>query len=149
MNGYWHRPEATAEVLRGGWYHSGDAGYMDDNGYLYVVDRIKDMVISGGENIYPAEVELALRRHPGVDDVAIIGVPDEKWGESLMAFVIARPGAKPDGRELEAFLKERIAGYKVPRRYCFVDNFPRNATGKVLKRELRTGEWTSLADSAR
>ena len=149
MNGYWHRPEATAEAIRDGWYHSGDAGYMDENGYLYVVDRIKDMVISGGENIYPAEVELALRKHPGVDDVAIIGVPDPKWGESLMAFVIPRPGAGLDGSELEAFLKERIAGYKVPRRYCFVENFPRNATGKVLKRELRRSEWTSRAGAGR
>lgn len=137
MQGYWGRPEATAEAMDGPWYFSGDAGYLDEDGYLYVVDRIKDMVISGGENIYPAEVENALRRHPGVSDVAVIGVPDPKWGESLLAHVIPTPGAEPSGEALQAFLRPMLAGYKIPRRYVLVQAFPRNATGKVLKRVMR------------
>lgn len=137
MTGYWGRPEATAEAIRDGWYHSGDAGYLDADGFLYVVDRIKDMVISGGENIYPVEIENELVKHPDVDDVAVIGVPDAKWGESLLACVILKPGASVLSAELEAFLRDKLAGYKIPRRYQFVDAFPRNATGKVLKRVMR------------
>ncbi|MFV0278773.1 MAG: long-chain-fatty-acid--CoA ligase [Parahaliea sp.] len=140
MTGYWNRPEATAEAIEGDWYYSGDAGYMDERGYLYVVDRIKDMVISGGENIYPVEIENELIKHPAVADVAIIGIPDEKWGESLLASVILEPGASVSGKELESYLRNTLAGYKVPRRYVFVDTFPRNATGKVLKREMRA-QW--------
>ena len=137
MTGYWKRPEATAEALKGGWYHSGDAGYLDADGYLYVVDRIKDMVISGGENIYPVEIENALIAHPGVSDVAVIGVPDDKWGESLVACIVPAAGAEPRAEDLQAFLRSRLAGYKIPRRYEVVDAFPRNATGKVLKRVMR------------
>ncbi|WP_157976617.1 long-chain-fatty-acid--CoA ligase [Parahaliea mediterranea] len=140
MNGYWHRPEATAEAVDGQWYYSGDAGYVDADGYLYVVDRIKDMVVSGGENIYPVEIENALLKHPAVSDVAVIGVPDEKWGEALLANVILEPGAAVSGKALVDFLRDSLAGYKIPRRYEFVDAFPRNATGKVLKRELRA-QW--------
>ncbi len=142
MSGYWHRPEATEEAVEGSWYHSGDAGYLDSQGYLYVVDRIKDMVISGGENIYPVEIENELIKHPAVNEVAVIGVPDDKWGESLLAWVILAPGvtvtaASVMDRELEQFLRQSLAGYKIPRRYAYVDTLPRNATGKVLKRELR------------
>lgn len=138
MTGYWRRPDATSEAVRDGWYHSGDAGYLDEGGYLYVVDRIKDMVISGGENIYPVEIENQLIQHPGVDDVAVIGVPDPKWGENLLACIILKPGhiLLPD--ELETFLRGKLAGYKIPRLYEFVESFPRNATGKVLKRVMRS-----------
>ncbi len=136
MSGYWKRPEATAEVLKDGWYHSGDAGYLDEDGYVYVVDRIKDMVISGGENIYPAEIEGELVCHPDIDDAAVIGVPDVKWGEALVACLVLKPGAQlPDG--IDAFLRARLAGYKVPRRFEVMEAFPRNASGKVLKRTLR------------
>lgn len=141
MKSYWNRPDETAQALQDGWYHSGDAGYVDENGFLYVVDRIKDMVISGGENIYPVEIENALIHHPSVRDVAVIGIPDEKWGESLLALTIA-DGPKPQDQELIEFLRPRLAGYKIPRKFAWVDAFPRNATGKVLKRELRT-RWGS------
>lgn len=137
MIGYWNNPQATAEVVQGGWYYSGDAGYVDDQGYLYVVDRIKDMVISGGENIYPAEIENELVRHPAVSAAAVIGVPDPKWGEALLACVILNPGKRAEGADLERFLRGSLAGFKVPRRYEFMEALPRNATGKVLKRELR------------
>ena len=137
MKSYWNRPGATAEALRDGWYHSGDAGYFDEEGYLYIVDRIKDMVISGGENIYPVEVENELIQHPDVDDVAVIGIPDLKWGESLLACIIPKTGKAPPASDLESFLRSRLAGYKIPRKYAFVDSFPRNATGKVLKRQMR------------
>ena len=140
MNGYWNRPNATAEAKKNGWYHSGDAGYLDKEGYLFVVDRIKDMVISGGENIYPVEIENELVKHPAVAEVAVIGVPDSKWGEALLAYVITRTGMRISGDELENFLRSALAGFKIPRRYKFVESFPRNATGKILKRELRT-QW--------
>lgn len=137
MKGYWNRPDASAEVMQDGWYLSGDAGYIDEEGYLYVVDRIKDMVVSGGENIYPVEIENELIKHPAVDDVAVIGVPDPKWGESLLACVVLAPDASAEPSELEQFLRGSLAGYKIPRRYDFVEGFPRNATGKVLKRVMR------------
>lgn len=137
MKGYWNRPEASAEAMQDGWYLSGDAGYIDKEGYLYVVDRIKDMVVSGGENIYPVEIENELIKHPAVDDVAVIGVPDPKWGESLLACVVLASGASAERAELEQFLRGSLAGYKIPRRYDFVEGFPRNATGKVLKRVMR------------
>jgi acyl-CoA synthetase (AMP-forming)/AMP-acid ligase II len=143
MSGYWHRPQANEDALRGGWFHSGDAGYVDENGLLFVVDRIKDMVISGGENIYPAEIEQVMHKHPAVEDVAIIGVPNEKWGESLLAFVVPKIGVEPPTIEaLIEFLRPRLAGYKIPRRYEFIEAFPRNAMGKVLKRELRAPYWS-------
>jgi acyl-CoA synthetase (AMP-forming)/AMP-acid ligase II len=137
MNGYWKRPDATAQVLRDGWYHSGDAGYLDEDGYLYVVDRIKDMVVSGGENIYPAEIEAVLVQHPDVDQAAVIGTPHAKWGEALLACVVIKPGARFEPSSYEAFLRPVLAGYKIPRRYAALDALPRNASGKVLKRELR------------
>lgn len=136
MKGYWNRPDATADALADGWYHSGDAGYLDDEGFLYVVDRLKDMVVSGGENIYPVEIENELMRHPAVDDVAVIGVPDEKWGEALLGLIVSESAPVADD-VLIKFLRSRLAGYKIPRKFEWVDEFPRNATGKVLKRELR------------
>lgn len=146
MTAYWNRPEATAEAIQNGWYHSGDAGYLDEDNYLFVVDRIKDMVISGGENIYPAEIENELMKHPAVDDVSIIGIADEKWGEALLAYIIVKQGMQAEGTELETFLRASLAGFKIPRRYEFVTSFPRNATGKVLKRQLRE-QWKHSANS--
>ena len=110
MTEYWNRPEATAEALRAGWFYSGDAGYMDEDGYLFIVDRIKDMVISGGENVYPTEIEQVMHTHPAVEDVAIVGIPDEKWGEALLAFVILKPDIPAAAGELEQFLRERGGG---------------------------------------
>jgi len=141
MKGYWKQPDKTAEVLRDGWYFSGDAGYVDEEGYLYVVDRIKDMIVSGGENIYPAEVEFALHQHPAISEAAVIGVPDPKWGEAVKAFIIVTYDNNINEKELDAFLRERIAGFKVPKSFEFVDHFPRNATGKVLKRAIRAPYW--------
>jgi len=141
MLGYWNQPEATRRAIRGDWFYTGDAGYLDEDGYIYIYDRVKDMIISGGENIYPAEVESALFSHPAVADVAVIGVPDEKWGEAVKAFVVKRPGAEVTPEELIAFARERIAGYKVPRSIDFVAALPRTPTGKILKRELRKPFW--------
>jgi len=136
MRGYWRNPEATAAALLDGWLHSGDAAYMDGEGYLFLQDRIRDMIVSGGANIYPGEIESVLLAHPGLADVAVIGVPDRKWGEVPMAVCVAR-GAPPDADALISFCRDRIGGYKVPRSYVFVDELPRNASGKLLKRVLR------------
>ncbi|MDL5155221.1 acyl-CoA synthetase [Actinomycetospora termitidis] len=133
--GYWNRPEETAESMRGGWFHSGDLGTADDDGFVTLVDRKKDMIITGGENVYPVEVEQVLHRHPAVTDVAVIGVGDPRWGEAVVAVVVASEGVDPD--ELVAFARERIAHFKAPRRVEFVAELPRNATGKLLKRVLR------------
>jgi long-chain acyl-CoA synthetase len=141
MLGYWNQNEATNRAVRNGWFHTGDAGYLDAEGYLFIYDRVKDMIISGGENIYPAEVESALFSHPAVADVAVIGVPDEKWGESVKAFVVKKPGTEVTPEDLIIFARERIAGYKVPRSIDFIDTLPRNPTGKILKRELRKPYW--------
>lgn len=141
MAGYWNRPEATAEALRDGWYCTGDVGTLDAAGYLTIQDRLKDMIISGGENVYPAEVERVLAEHPSVADVAVIGVPDEKWGEAVKAVVVPRAGATPDPQELLAFARTRLAGYKCPKSIDFAEQLPRNATGKLLKRVLREKYW--------
>jgi long-chain acyl-CoA synthetase len=141
MKGYWKRPEANAEVIRDGWFHSGDAGYLDEEGYLYIHDRVKDMIVSGGENVYPAEVESLLYSHPAVADVAVIGVPSEKWGEEVKAVVVRAAGSKISEDELMEFCKGSIAGYKRPRSVDFVAELPRNPTGKILKRELRAKYW--------
>ena len=134
MSGYWNRPEATAETLRGGWMHTGDVGYRDERGYLHITDRRNDTIISGGENVYPREVEAALLDHPSVGDVAVVGMADPVWGEVVTAFVVE---PAPDDDELQAWARERLAGYKIPRRWIRVPELPRNATGKVLKHELR------------
>jgi acyl-CoA synthetase (AMP-forming)/AMP-acid ligase II len=138
---YWNQPEATRRAIRGGWFYTGDAGYLDADGYIYIYDRVKDMIISGGENIYPAEVESALFGHPAVADVAVIGIPDDKWGEAVKAFVVKRPGGDVTSDELIAFARDRIAHYKVPRSVDFVEALPRTPTGKILKRELRKPFW--------
>lgn len=141
MKGYWQRDDATRETLRDGWLFTGDAGYVDEDGYLYIHDRIKDMIVTGGENVYPAEVENAVFSHPSVADVAVIGVPDEKWGETVKAIVVLRPGAAEDKNSIVAHAREQIAGFKVPRSIEFVAELPRNASGKVLRRELREKYW--------
>ncbi|WP_309090400.1 long-chain-fatty-acid--CoA ligase [Phenylobacterium sp.] len=142
MAGYWNRPEATAETIRpDGWLRTGDAGYMDEDGFFYVHDRVKDMIVSGGENIYPAEVENAILGCPGVADAAVIGVPDEKWGESVKAICVRQPGETPDPADIIAWARQRIAGYKAPKSVDFVDALPRNPSGKVLRRELRKPYW--------
>jgi long-chain acyl-CoA synthetase len=136
--GYFNRPEETAAVLTpDGWLRTGDGGYVDEEGYLFLTDRIKDMIVSGGENVYPVEVEEALAQHADVADVAVIGVPHERWGETVKALVVARPGTTPSADDLIAFARERLAGYKLPRSIDFVDDLPRTPSGKVLKRELR------------
>lgn len=137
MQGYWKKPKETEEALRGGWMHTGDGGYMDEDGYVYVVDRIKDMIISGGENVYSIEVENAVAKHPAVVQVAVIGLPDEKWGERVHAIVQLAPGASLTIEELREFAKGEIAGYKCPQSMEVVTEWPLSGAGKILKRELR------------
>jgi fatty-acyl-CoA synthase len=138
MKGYWRRPEATAAAIDpAGWFHTGDVGYLDEDGFLYIADRVKDMIITGGENVYPAEVESVLHDHPDVTDVAVIGLPDERWGEAVVAVVTVRPGADLTLEGLRDFAAERLARYKLPTRVEPVDILPRNPAGKVLKFELR------------
>jgi long-chain acyl-CoA synthetase len=134
---YWKRPEETAETLRGGWLHTGDLGNMDEHGYIYILDRTKDMIISGGTNVYPREVEEVMLMHPSVQEVSVLGVPDELWGEAVKAVVILHPEANVTEEELIDFCAERMAGYKKPKSVDFVDELPKSAYGKVLKRELR------------
>jgi acyl-CoA synthetase (AMP-forming)/AMP-acid ligase II len=142
MGGYWGKPEATeAAITADGWYRSGDGGHIDADGYVYVTDRIKDMIISGGENIYPAEIERVLAEHPAIADVSVIGVPDERWGEVPKAVVVLKPGAMLDPHDLVGWARERLAAYKVPKTADIVAELPRNPTGKVLKRELRKPYW--------
>ncbi|MEO7131697.1 MAG: long-chain fatty acid--CoA ligase [Dermatophilaceae bacterium] len=139
--GYWGKPQATAEAIRGGWFHTGDLGRVDEEGFYTLVDRKKDMVITGGENVYPIEVEQVIYEHADVMEVAVTGAPDDKWGEMIVATVVRRTESTLSEDELIAWTRERIAGFKTPRRVQFVDALPRNATGKVLKRELRK-QWS-------
>jgi acyl-CoA synthetase (AMP-forming)/AMP-acid ligase II len=142
MRGYWNNPDATAATIDAdGWLRTGDAGYLDEDGYLYIHDRVKDMIISGGENVYPAEVENALYSHPKVADVAVIGVPDAKWGEAVKACVVVKPGETLSEGELIAHARTLIAGYKCPKSVDFIAALPRNPSGKILRRELRAPYW--------
>jgi long-chain acyl-CoA synthetase len=142
MMGYWNRPEETAKAIVGGWMHTGDGGYMDDDGFIYVVDRLKDMIITGGENVYSTEVENVIAQHPAVLQCAVIGIPDSHWGEVVHAFAVVKPGATVDAAALIAFCKERIAGYKCPRSIEFrTEPLPISGAGKILKRELRRPFW--------
>ena len=137
MAGYWHNREATDAVINaGGWFHTGDIGQADQDGYVYVVDRLKDMVITGGENVYPAEVEAVLYHHPAIAEVAVLGTPHEQWGEAVTAVVALNPGAALTLEELSAFARDKLAGYKIPLRLEFLDALPRNPAGKVLKYQL-------------
>lgn len=142
MSGYWKRPEETAAVMKNGEIFTGDAGYMDKDGFVYIVDRLKDMIITGGENIFSAEVENVISMYPGVSKVAVIGVPDKKWGEAVHAIVIPESGKDLCEQEIINFCKKSIAGYKVPRSVAFrTDPFPLSGTGKVLKKDLRSVYW--------
>lgn len=141
MLGYWNRPEATEETLIDGWVHTGDAGYLDENGYLFVCDRVKDMIIYAGENIYPAEIESVLCGHPAVAEAAVIGVPDDKWGELVKAIVVLKPGAEATSPQIIAHVRRHIADFKVPRSVDFVDSLPRTPSGKIQKAKLRAPYW--------
>jgi len=142
MLGYWNKPQETKAALRDGWVHTGDAGRMDEEGFVYIVDRVKDMIVSGGENVYSAEVENAVAKHPAVSQCAVLGVPHDKWGEAVHALVILKPGRRASAEAIIAHCHTLIAGYKCPRSIEFrLDPFPLSGAGKVLKRELRKPYW--------
>jgi len=141
MKGYWNRPEATTSAIRDGFFYTGDAGYFDEDGFLFIHDRVKDMIVSGGENVYPAEVENAIFGHPDVADVAVIGIPDEKWGEAVKAIIVPKEGTSPTPEAIIAWAKERIAGYKCPKSVDTIDALPRNPSGKILRKDLREPYW--------
>ncbi|HUV09919.1 MAG TPA: AMP-binding protein, partial [Acidimicrobiia bacterium] len=142
MREYWHKPDATEEVFRGGWYHTGDAGYLDAEGYLFLVDRVKDMIVTGGENVYSIEVENAIATHPAVAQVAVIGIPDDTWGEAVHAVVVPKEGATVTGEEITEHVRGTIAGYKIPKSVEIRDEpLPLSGAMKVLKRELRAPFW--------
>jgi long-chain acyl-CoA synthetase len=142
MKGYWNLPAETEKAITAdGWFKSGDAGYLDDDGYLYIHDRVKDMIVSGGENVYPAEVENVLMGHPAVADCAIIGVPHEKWGETAKAVVVRVPGVEVTEDEIIEFCRERLAKFKCPTSVDWAEALPRNPSGKILKKDLRAPYW--------
>jgi acyl-CoA synthetase (AMP-forming)/AMP-acid ligase II len=141
MRGYWNKPQETEAALRGGWMHTGDGGYMDEQGFLYVVDRMKDMIVSGGENVYSAEVENAIAQLPQVLMSAVIGVPDDKWGERVHAVIVRREGADIEADAIIAHCRDQIAGYKCPRSVEFRDSLPLSAAGKLQKFQLREPYW--------
>jgi long-chain acyl-CoA synthetase len=135
-------PEETAKSINSdGWFKTGDAAYLDEDGYVYIFDRVKDMIVSGGENVYPAEVENVLMSHPGIADVAVIGIPHEKWGETALAVVVKAPGVDVTEDEIIEFSRERLARFKCPTQVQWIDVLPRNPSGKVLKKDLREPYW--------
>jgi acyl-CoA synthetase (AMP-forming)/AMP-acid ligase II len=144
MRGYWRQPETTAEALRNGWLHTGDLGYMDTSGYVFILDRKKDMIISGGANIYPREIEDVILKHPAVREVAVLGVPDELWGESVKAIVALHDGCSVTAQTIVDHCLSHLASYKKPKSVEFVADLPRNAYGKILKRQLRERYWAGL-----
>jgi long-chain acyl-CoA synthetase len=137
MKGYWQRPDATEEVMRGGWFHSGDMATVDEDGYFFIVDRKKDMIIRGGYNVYPREIEEVLYEHPAVSEAAVIGVPDDSLGEEVGAAIVLRSGKEAEADEIRAFVKERVAAYKYPRKIWFAEELPKGPTGKILKRDIK------------
>jgi fatty-acyl-CoA synthase len=144
MAGYWNQPEETAKAMADGWFHTGDGGAIDDESYLMISDRKKDVIISGGENVSSIEVEDALFQHPAVAEVAVIGIPDERWGEAVTALVVLKPGEDVRAEDLIAFCKERLAGYKCPKRVELRDALARTATGKLQKFKLREPYWAGF-----
>ena len=145
MKGYWNKSDATAKAIKDGWFYTGDAGYFNEEGFLFIHDRVKDMIVSGGENIYPAEVENAIFGHDAVADVAVIGVPDDKWGEAVKAMVVLKPNNEASAADIIAFARTRIASYKIPKSVDFIAALPRNPSGKILRRELREPFWAGKA----
>jgi long-chain acyl-CoA synthetase len=141
MLGYWNRPDENTAALQKGWMHTGDGGYMDEEGFLFIVDRVKDVIISGGENVYSAEVENALGQHVGIAQSAVIGVPSEQWGETVHAIIVLKPGAEVTGEEVMAHCHDLIAGYKCPRSVELRESLPLSGTGKIQKNELRKPFW--------
>jgi acyl-CoA synthetase (AMP-forming)/AMP-acid ligase II len=141
MKGYWNNPDATTAAIGDGWMRTGDAAYMDEDGYVFIYDRVKDMIRTGGESVYPAAVENALFGHPSIADAAVIGVPDDTWGEAVKAIVVLKPGAAPDAADIIAWARAGIGHFEAPKSVDFVDSIPRNITGKVLRRELREPYW--------
>jgi long-chain acyl-CoA synthetase len=141
MKGYWNMAEETAKTIRNGWFYTGDAGYTDKAGYVYIHDRVKDMIVSGGENVYPAEVENALMKHPAVGDVAVIGIPDDRWGEVPLAIVVRKPDVAVTEDDIIAFGRTQLAGFKTPKQVAWADALPRNPSGKILKKDLRAPYW--------
>jgi acyl-CoA synthetase (AMP-forming)/AMP-acid ligase II len=145
MTSYWNLPEATASTLKDGWLFTGDAAYMDDEGFVFIQDRIKDMIVSGGENIYSAEIEGALFEHPDIIDAAVIGIPSERWGEAVLAFVVTASGQPIQLDAIVDHCRERLAGFKLPKQVEFLAEIPRNPSGKVLKKDLREPYWQGVA----
>lgn len=141
---YFADPVATANTIVDGWVRTGDAGYLDDDGFLVIRDRVKDLIIVSGENVYPAEVEKAINSHPDVHDSAVVGVPDDRRGECVHAFIVTEPRSQLAGNELSEFLGRKLARFKVPSRYEFIESIPRNPSGKILRRELREQFWVRL-----
>ena len=144
MKGYWNKPDATKESIVNGWFYSGDAGFFDDEGYLFIHDRVKDMIVSGGENIYPAEVENALMSHKEILDAAVVGIPDDKWGESVIGFVVIEESTNLSEEEIISYARTQIAAYKCPKSIEFIKELPRNPSGKILRRELRDPYWEGI-----
>jgi long-chain acyl-CoA synthetase len=140
MKGYWNRDDATEEVMKGGWFHTGDIATVDEEGYFFIVDRKKDLIIRGGYNVYPREIEEAFYEHPAVRDAAVIGVPHDELGEEVAAVVALKEGAEATPDELKQFMKDRVAAYKYPRTVAIVDELPKGPTGKILKREIELPE---------
>jgi long-chain acyl-CoA synthetase len=136
MKGYWNRDDATAETVRDGWLHTGDMGKVDEDGYFFIVDRKKDLIIRGGYNVYPREIEEVLYEHPAVREAAVVGIPHDEYGEEVAAAVALKEGEKADADEIREFVKDQVAAYKYPRRIWFVDDLPKGPTGKILKREI-------------
>ena len=138
---YWNQPEQTAAAIREGWMHTGDGAWMDEDGFIFIADRLKDMIISGGENVYSGEVENAIAQHPAVTACAVIGIPSDQWGETVHAVVLCKPGSEVSAEALTAHCKTLIAGYKCPRSVAFTDALPLSGAGKVLKTKLREPFW--------
>jgi long-chain acyl-CoA synthetase len=140
MKGYWGKPDATAEAIKDGWFHTGDMAKIDEDGYFFIVDRKKELILRGGYNVYPREVEEVLYEHPAVAEVAVVGIPDDKMGEEVGAAVVLKSGQSVDEDELRSYAKEQLASYKYPRQIWFPDELPKGATGKILKREIKPPE---------